>query len=55
MDYVEVANSIAETIGKATKPLTDDQRILLAAAIAPWIEKAEDEAWSNAVHAMQCE
>lgn len=43
MDYVEVANSIAETIGKVTKPLTDDQRTFLAAAIGPWLQRAQFE------------
>jgi S-adenosylmethionine:diacylglycerol 3-amino-3-carboxypropyl transferase len=40
MDLVETANSIAETIGKVTTPLTDDQRTFLAAALGPWFEKA---------------
>jgi hypothetical protein len=40
MDLVEVANSIAETIGKVTTPLTDEQRTFLAAAIGPWLDRA---------------
>jgi len=40
MDLVEVANSIADTIGKVTTPLTDEQRTFLAAAIGPWLDRA---------------
>lgn len=40
LDMVEAANSIADSIGQVTTPLTDDQRRFLAAAIGPWLERA---------------
>jgi len=42
MDYYEISQSIAETMAKAGAPLTEDQRILLAGAISPWLDKARE-------------
>jgi len=54
MDYAEAANSVAETIAKGSKPLTEAQRIVMAGAMAVWLEKARDEGldWAKtmAVH-----
>jgi gluconate kinase len=47
MDYYDISQSIAETLAKAGAPLTDDQRMLLAGAISPWLEKARDQLTSE--------
>lgn len=39
MDYYEIAESVAQTLAKAGAALNDDQRILLAGALAPWLDK----------------
>lgn len=44
MDHSEVAASIADTIAKGSKKLTEDQRLLMAGALAVWLEKAQEEA-----------
>lgn len=40
MDYSEIADSIAKTIAAAATPLTQTQKIVMAGAVAVWIEKA---------------
>jgi hypothetical protein len=40
MDYSEAANSVAETIAKGSKPLTEAQKMLMAGAMAVWMDKA---------------
>lgn len=49
IDYVEIANSIAGTIARVTKPLTNEQRRLLAGVIAPYFEKYMADARKQAV------
>jgi hypothetical protein len=41
-DYREIGMSIADTIGKVTKPLTSDQKLFLVGAISPWLQQRDD-------------
>ena len=48
MDYSKAADAVAETIAKCGKPLTDDQKMLMAGAMAVWMEKARKDGISHA-------
>lgn len=41
VDYNKVIESIASTLEKLGSPLSEDQRIVMAGAVAVWIEKAK--------------
>jgi len=44
MDYSMAINSVADTIRKAGRPLTEAQKMLMAGAVSVWLEKvATDE------------
>lgn len=52
MDYSKAINSVADTISKASKPLSEAQKMLMAGAMAVWLEKAatdEREAVMSAI------
>lgn len=53
MDYSEAAKSVAETIAKGSKPLTEAQRLVMAGAMAVWLEKARKEGldWAHSMAA----
>lgn len=38
-NYAEIANSIADTIAKCSKPLSESQRLVLAGSVAVWMDK----------------
>lgn len=37
-DYHKIGNDICDTLAKVTKPLSKDQRIMMMAAIAPYLD-----------------
>ena len=39
-DFFKAGNSIADAIGKATKPLSSAQRTVLIGAVAAWVDRA---------------
>ncbi len=43
IDYVAAADNIAEVIAAVDTPLTEGQRILLAGAVAVWLDHAKAE------------
>lgn len=42
MNYYEISVSIAEAFAKVKAPMSDDQRMLLAGAIAPWLQQRDN-------------
>jgi predicted transcriptional regulator len=40
-DYHQISVSIAEVFATVKAPMSDDQRMLLAGAIAPWLEQRD--------------
>jgi hypothetical protein len=53
MDYSAAVNSVAETIAKGSKPLTEAQRRVMAGAMAVWLEKARKDGldWARSMAA----
>ena len=41
-DYVDIANSICDTIAKGSKPLTEAQRLCLVGAVSVWLAKKDE-------------
>jgi len=48
MDYSKAAELVADTIAKGSTPLTKEQKILMAGAMAVWLEKARMEGFDHA-------
>jgi hypothetical protein len=38
-NYAEIAESVAKTIASVSKPLTEDQKIVLSGALAVWLSE----------------
>jgi hypothetical protein len=49
MDYSKAINSVADTIKKGSKPLTEAQKSLLAGAMAVWLDVAYKKGYQNAI------
>lgn len=50
IDYSTIANSIANTIAKGGKPLTETQRPLLVGALAVWLDKLNNKQCDTIEH-----
>ena len=49
VDAVTVTSSIVDTVAKVCPPLTDDQRMVIAGALAVWLDKARHAARAEAL------
>lgn len=47
MDYSKATEAIAGTIAKVSKPLTESQKMVMAGAIAVWMDKARNEGFDH--------
>lgn len=52
MDYYTISQIIAQSFSKVGAPLTDEQRILLSGALAPWLLQ-RDQKIEEYEHALQ--
>lgn len=48
MDYVKVADLVAETIAKSSTALTEEQKLVLVGSLDIWLDKARKEGFDHA-------
>jgi hypothetical protein len=51
LDYSDIAKIIAESIAKVGKPLSDDQYMVMAGAVAVWLEYKYNEGYQDGTSA----